>query len=300
MTSVLLASRVTPMPGFVKLTTTNPIMICIVKDGRYHGRRMRRGALTVIATVLTQRSIPRQAFHLLTLAGSAPRTRKSVYHSLVKPAVSIDAAIPQKWPMRPLLVYSGPIHIGHHNLFLVDGTFCDDFAVWSANKTLSPKFNTIPASRRLMADAVCDSDVAAIRDCVTALDRFPGGMLRCTELFLFRRMPADCCGIKNNLCAVQRRQPRRFRIPLIPANAHADLAAHCWPRLKSEIAWCEIKFLVIQRVVRDMHLAVLPEQFSISVNDRRGVVINAGAAFLEKRGDNHRPGFFGHFPQCRR
>src|SRR6266496_1195373 len=172
-------------------------MICIVKDGRYHGRRMRRGALTVIATVLTQRSIPRQAFHLLTLAGSAPRTRKSVYHSLVKPAVSIDAPIPQKWPMRPLLVYPGPIHIGHHNLFLVDGAFCDDFAVWSANKALSPKFNAIAVRRCFMTDAVWDCDIASIRYCVTALNSFPCGMLHCAELPFFRRVPADCCGIKN-------------------------------------------------------------------------------------------------------
>src|SRR5438270_775695 len=82
-----------------------------------------------------------------------------------------------------------------------------------------------------MGDAVWHRDIAAIGDCMTALDRFPGGMLRCAKLLLFRRMPADCCGIKNNLCAVQRRQARRFRIPLVPADANANLAACCWPRL---------------------------------------------------------------------
>ena len=133
-----------------------------------------------------------------------------------------------------------------------------------------------------MADAVWHRDIAAIRDCVTALDRFPGGMLRRAELLLFRRMPADRCGIKNNLCAVQRRQARRFRIPLVPADADADLTLGCWPRLKSKIAWREVKLLVIQRIVRDMHLPVFAEQFSIRVNDCGGVVIEAGAAFLEK------------------
>ena len=108
-----------------------------------------------------------------------------IYHPPVKPAVSINATIPQEWPVRALLVYAAPCHIGHNNLFLIDGTSCDDFAVWSANKTLSPKFNTIAARRRFMADAVWHRDIAAIRDCVTALDRFPGGMLRCTELILF-------------------------------------------------------------------------------------------------------------------
>src|SRR4029453_16384511 len=206
----------------------------------------------------------------------------SVYHPLVKPAVSINAAIPQKWPMRALLVYALPCHISDHNLFLVNGTFCYDFAVRPANKALPPKFNAIATSGRFMADAVWDCDIAAVRDCVTALDGFPGGMLRCAELLLFRRMPADCRRIKNNLRAVKRGQARRFRIPLVTADTNAYFALCFWPRSKSEIAWRKIEFLVIQRVVRDMHLAVFAEQFSIRVNDCRGVVINASAAFLEK------------------
>ena len=107
-------------------------------------------------------------------------------------------------------------------------------------------------------------------------------MLRRTELLLFRRVPADCCRIKNDLRAVQRRQARRFRIPLVPADANTNLALCCGPRLKTKVPRREIKLLVIQRVVRDMHLAVFADQFSIRANDCRGVVINAGAAFLEK------------------
>src|SRR5260221_406480 len=76
-------------------------------------------------------------------------------------------------------------------------------------------------------------------------------------------------------------QARRFRIPLVPANADADLALRCRPRLKPKVDGCEVKLLVIQRIIRDMHLAVFAEQFSIHVNDCRGVVINAGAAFFE-------------------
>jgi hypothetical protein len=69
---------------------------------------------------------------------------------------------------------------------------------------------------------------------------------------------------------------------LVPADANADLAMRCWPRLKPKIAWSEIKLLVIQWVVRNMHLAVFAEHVSIRANDYGGVVINAGAAFLEK------------------
>jgi hypothetical protein len=56
---------------------------------------------------------------------------------------------------------------------------------------------------------------------------------------------------------------------------------------------------MIQWVIRDMHLAVFAEQISIRINDCRGVVINAGAAFLEKRGNDYRAGFSRYFPQCR-
>ena len=116
-------------------------------------------------------------------------------------AVSIYAAVPQKWPVRALLVNAAPIDVGHHNFFPVDRTLRDDFAVRPANKALSPKFNAIAAGRRFMADAVGDCDIATIGDRVTALDGFPCGMLRRAELLLFRRMPADCRRIKNDLRA---------------------------------------------------------------------------------------------------
>ena len=122
---------------------------------------------------------------------------------------------------------------------------------------------------------------------MATLDRFPRRMLGRAEFLLLRRMPADGRRIKNDFRATQRSQSRRFRIPLVPANADADLPVRGWPGLESEIARREIKFLVIKRVVRDVHLAILAEQFSIGIEDDGCIVINTGAAFLEKRCDNH-------------
>src|SRR5205085_4292801 len=113
--------------------------------------------------------------------------------------------------------------------------------VRAANKTLSPKFNSFAASRRFMTDAVRRRNVTTIRNRVTPLDRLPRVVLRGAEFFFLAWMPADRGRIKNNLGAAQRRQPRRFRIPLVPANADADLAALCFPCLKTEIARREIK-----------------------------------------------------------
>src|SRR5947209_3019700 len=149
--------------------------------------------------------------------------------------------------MRPLFVDPGPFHISYYNFFLIDGTFCNDFPVWPANKALAPKFNSLAASGRFMAHAIRNSNVAAIRDGVTPLDRFPCGVLRFTKVFLFRGMPANGCRVKNNFRSPQRSEARRFRVPLVPTYAHPDVAGRCLPCLKSEIAGSEIKFLLIQR-----------------------------------------------------
>src|SRR6266404_6169216 len=122
-------------------------------------------------------------------------------------------------------------------------------------------------------------------------------MLRLTEFLFLARMPADSRGIENNFRTAQRREPRRFRIPLVPANADADVTALRFPSLEPEIARREIKFLVIKRVVRDVHLAILAEHFSIGIENNGGIVIKTGAAFLEKRRDDDDAKFSREFPE---
>ena len=104
-------------------------------------------------------------------------------------------------------------------------------------------------------------------------------------------MPADRRRVKENLSAAERGQPRGFRIPLVPANADADFAVLGRPRLEAEVARREVKLLVIRRVVGDVHLAIFPEVLSVRVDDRGGVVVNAGRAFLEERRDDHHAAF---------
>ena len=113
-------------------------------------------------------------------------------------------------------------------------------------------------------------------------------------------MPADRGRIKQNLRAAQRGQSRRFRIPLVPANADADFPVRRRPGLKPEIARREIKLLVIRGIIRDVHLAILAQVLPIGVDDGGGVVINAGRAFLEKRRDDHDAGFPRDFLQLSR
>ena len=48
-----------------------------------------------------------------------------------------------------------------------------------------------------------------------------------------------------------------------------------------------------------MHLAILPEILAVRVDDRGGVVVNTGRAFLEERGDNDDATFARDFFQLR-
>src|SRR5579864_3084314 len=137
----------------------------------------------------------------------------------------------------------------------------------------------------LESDAIDHRGVNAIGDGVASLNRFPGIELRGAELRFFVGMPANARGIENNLGAAQSGEARAFGIPLIPANLHAHARVFRVEIWKAEIAGGEIKFFVIQRVIRNVHLAVLPEERSVSVQNSDTVVVNARSAALENRND---------------
>ena len=53
-----------------------------------------------------------------------------------------------------------------------------------------------------------------------------------------------------------------------------------------------IKFFVKKRIIGNVHFAINSFERTVGIDDRSGVVINAGGAFLEKRGDDHDLVFF--------
>src|SRR5271169_2373986 len=107
-----------------------------------------------------------------------------------------------------------------------------------------------------MPDTVGHGDVAPVCDGMGPLDGFPGGMLPLAQLRFLARMPADGGGVEENLRALQGGQARGLGIPLVPTDQHADLAIAGLPGAEAEVAWSEVELLVIERVVRDVHLAV--------------------------------------------
>src|SRR5262249_19341919 len=125
-------------------------------------------------------------------------------HALFDACIGIDSAVAQKWPVRTLFVNASPIYVRGHNFFAIDRPFCKDFAVRSAHKALTPKFNAVSTGRRFMPNAVRHRYVTPVGDGMTTLNCFPRGMLRFAKFLLLARMPADCRWIKNDFRSPQR------------------------------------------------------------------------------------------------
>src|SRR5215471_4991206 len=106
------------------------------------------------------------------------------------------------------------------------------------------------------ADAIYHRYINSVRDRMRALNRPPGVVLSDTEFGLLSRMPTYRRRIKQYIRALQCGKPCAFGIPLIPADKGPQPAGTGVKRAKSEVAWCEIKLLVIERVIGNMHLPV--------------------------------------------
>ncbi len=151
-------------------------------------------------------------------------------------------------------------------------------------------FTGLPLPSRTISrpDAVRRADVAAVRHGVAALNQLPRLVLRLPVLLLLRRMPADGGRIEQDLRALQRREARALGKPLVPADQHADRALRGVPRAEPRVTRREVELLVEERVVGDVHLAIDAHDRAVGFDDDGGVVIEAGRALLEHRGDDHR------------
>ena len=148
-----------------------------------------------------------------------------------------------------------------------------------------------------MSAAIRHSDVNAIRDGVAALHGAPGVMLRRAERLLLVRVPANRRGVEKHGRAPQRHQPRRLRIPLVPADERPDAPDARVESPKAEVARSEVELLVVGRIVRDVHLAIQAHHATVRVDDGGAVVIDAGGAALEDGRDHRHLLLFGDAAQ---
>src|SRR5690606_28816293 len=147
----------------------------------------------------------------------------------------------------------------------------------------APELDPVRLRPALMAHPIHGADIDAVGDGVAPLDRLPGGLLLLAMLRLLRRAPAAGGGVEEDPRAAHGREPRRFRVPLVPADQHTDPAELRVPRAKAEIAGGEVEFLVESRIVRDVHLAVLAEIAAVGVENGGGVVVESLRPLFEER-----------------
>src|SRR5207237_8906295 len=98
--------------------------------------------------------------------------------------------------------------------------------------------------------------------------------------------PADGGRVDEELRARKRRQARGFGKPLIPADERAHLAVARLVRVEAEVARREVEFFVVERIVRNVHLAILARDAPVRVYDDGRVVIETGRALLKQRRDD--------------
>ncbi len=80
---------------------------------------------------------------------------------------------------------------------------------------------------------------------------------------------------------------------MVPADEYAEASQRRVDWLESEVARREIEFLVICRVIRNVHLAVDARTASVAVENHGGVVVKTGSATLENRSDDDHSEFAG-------
>ena len=98
---------------------------------------------------------------------------------------------------------------------------------------------------------------------------------------------ADGCRVNQDIRTLQRHQAGCLRIPLIPANQHAQLAHRSLDRVEAQVARSKVELLVVGRIIRNMHLAVFSGYASILLNHHRRIVIQPRSTALEERSNNH-------------
>lgn len=168
------------------------------------------------------------------------------------------------------------------------------FALGAGDKAAPPEVDAAADAGAvgLVVDPVGHDHRHAIGDCVASLDQRPGLLLAGLFIVLIDRVPADGRGVEQQLGSGQGHQPRRFRIPLVPAHQQAESTDRGVDRREAltgavGVARREVKFLVEARVIGDMHLAVVTHATPPAIIDHGGVVIEAGGAAFEERAHQH-------------
>src|SRR5581483_3432309 len=223
---------------------------------------------------------------------STAQSRSSIQEALGDAAVGVDAAVAQEGPVAAGLLDQSEINLAYQDLLGIMRGLGDNTSKRIGEKAAAPELEPGPRGAvaenvsLFVANPVDRCDVYTVGDGVGALDGLPGVILRCAELVLLGRMPADSGGIEEHLRALHGRKPRALGIPLVPADQSTHAAGCGIDSLEAEIARREVVLLVVERIVGNVHLAVDARQLAVGVQCDGGVVIEARRAALKERSDD--------------
>lgn len=169
----------------------------------------------------------------------------------------------------------------------------------SGNERGTPELDAVCLSGGvgLVSDAVGGDNGQSVGYGMSALNGRPCFPLPFLFVFRVAALIADGSGVDEHFCTVQRHQAGSFRIPLVPTNEDAQPSDAGVDWAKSEVAGCEIEFLVVGRVVGNVHLPVFAGDASVALEDDRRVVVESGSAPFEERGDEHDVVFLSQFAE---
>ena len=121
-----------------------------------------------------------------------------------------------------------------------------DFALRAGDEAAAPETNARAVRRGIgfMADAVAGQHGHPVGHGMGALDGDPRIALAGLLIGGIVRIPADGGGVEQQFRAGQGHEPRRFRVPLIPAHQHAEPTDGRIDGGESQIARGEIKLFI--------------------------------------------------------
>lgn len=233
----------------------------------------------------------------LPLAGllsfiAAPVRSSAFAPAFLQVSECIDSTIAEEWPVRTSGVDEAEITFDVQGRFSFVVGLCENISVGVSHKAASPELNLAFGT-----DTIGSSHKQSIGDGVTAHHGLPCGVLAGAVDVSFARDPADGCGVEEHFGTLHCGQSCGFWVPLIPADADADSSVASWEGEEPEIAWCEVEFFEIQRVIGDMHFSVQSGDAAVGIQDHGRVVVQAVCASFEEWHDDDDLKFFGDFLQ---
>ena len=209
--------------------------------------------------------------------------------------IGVDAAVSQERPIAPHPLARPPIAFDDEDGLRIVRCDGQHAAHRIRDEGAAPESDagSRSALELLVADAIHADHEETVGDRVRTLDGMPRVALGGVDGRILFELPADRRRIEEDVRTEQRRRACGLGEPLIPADEHAESSRRRFMHLEAEIPGREVELLVVERIVRDVHLAIAPGELAGFVEDDGGVVVEAGRAALEERDDERDPEICG-------